>query len=114
MQNINPSGAGLIAQERIRQIQEEGFTEQHDEGYIEEELVDAAHCYINAKRYREVYLQEDNIPLRWPWDEEYWHPSPSNRKRELVIAGALIAAEIDRILRIESKANSKLKIDGST
>lgn len=32
-----------------------------------------------------------------PWDNEWWKPSPDDRKRELVKAGALIAAAIDRL-----------------
>ena len=36
---------------------------------------------------------------RWPWDDEWWKPTPDDRIRELVKAGALIAAEIDRLLR---------------
>ena len=31
--------------------------------------------------------------------EEWWKPTPKNRVRELVKAGALIAAEIDRLQR---------------
>jgi hypothetical protein len=31
-----------------------------------------------------------------------WKPSPDDRFRELVKAGALIAAEIDRLLRAKS------------
>lgn len=106
------TGAELIADERTRQIVDEGWSFEHDAEHTEEELIDAAHCYINAKRYREVYFQEDAVPLRWPWDEDWWKPTPEDRIRELVKAGALIAAEIDRQIQIERKLNSKLKISG--
>ena len=36
----------------------------------------------------------------WPWDLEWFKPSPYDRIRELVKAGALIAAEIDRLQNI--------------
>jgi hypothetical protein len=32
-----------------------------------------------------------------PWGESWWKPTPEDRVRELVKAGALIAAEIDRL-----------------
>jgi hypothetical protein len=34
----------------------------------------------------------------WPWDPSWWKPSP-DPIRNLVKAGALIAAEIDRLQR---------------
>lgn len=104
------TGAELIALERWRQIYEEQWSTFDDDQYTDEELIDAAHCYINARRYREVFLQEDAVPLRWPWDDVWWKPTSENRMRELVKAGALIAAEIDRLLRIELKSKSDLKI----
>ena len=38
----------------------------------------------------------DLFPKSWDWT--WWKPSPNDRIRELSKAGALIAAEIDRIL----------------
>jgi hypothetical protein len=37
------------------------------------------------------------LPGWWPWAERFWKPTPDDRVRELVKAGALIAAEIDRL-----------------
>ena len=99
------NGAELITAERTRQIFEEGFLAEHDAGHSEEELVNAAHCYLNALRARETFGNYD-IPLRWPWEEEWWKPTPDDRIKELTKAGALIAAEIDRLLRL----NRPLKI----
>ncbi len=42
---------------------------------------------------------------RWPWEEVWFKPSP-DQVRNLVKAGALIAAEIDRINRETSKVES--------
>jgi hypothetical protein len=39
----------------------------------------------------------------WPWADTWYSPSPDNRIHELEKAGALIAAEIDRLLRLENK-----------
>jgi hypothetical protein len=42
------------------------------------------------------------VPKFWPWKPWWWKPS-TNRIDELVKAGALIAAEIDRLQRIRTK-----------
>lgn len=40
-------------------------------------------------------------PAGWPWHPKWWKPTPDDRIRELAKAGALIAAEIDRLQRME-------------
>lgn len=86
------TGIELIADERKRQIEEEGWTAEHDAKHTNDELSLAAVCYATpaAVRYN-PYCRF------WPWDKESWKPSPDNRIRELVKAGALISAEIDRL-----------------
>jgi hypothetical protein len=39
----------------------------------------------------------------WPWNFKWWKPHPDNRIRDFEKAGALIAAEIDRLLRLDEK-----------
>lgn len=93
------TGVSLIAIERTRQIEKEGWTSSHDGNHEDDELAKAAACYAIPDRLREVNDGPLNkgVPLDWPWDEEWWKPTPKNRVRELVKAGALIAAEIDRL-----------------
>ena len=43
------------------------------------------------------------IPPTWPWDESWFKPTPDDRIRELVKAGALILAEIDRLQRLKEQ-----------
>ncbi len=38
------------------------------------------------------------VSLAWPWDEQWWKPSTA--RRDLIKAGALILAEIERIDRV--------------
>jgi len=47
------------------------------------------------------------VPKEWPasWAIEYW--KPKDRQRDLVRAGALIAAEIDRMQRESSNARGE-------
>ena len=37
------------------------------------------------------------------WEQKWWKPTPNDRVRELTKAGALIAAEIDRLTRPEEE-----------
>lgn len=105
------TGAELIADERKRQIEVEGWSAEHDTQYKNYELVAAAMCYCqpeSTRTYNRLWKSDakpDNImapPGNWPWDKEWWKPTPDDRVRELVKAGALIAAEIDRIQNIQN------------
>jgi hypothetical protein len=87
------TGIELIAEERQRQISVEGWTPEHDSQHTDGSLAVAASCYALPENYdRGEYV--DNL---WLWEESWWKPTPENRIRELQKAGALIAAEIDRL-----------------
>lgn len=102
------TGIELIAIERQRQIKEEGFSLRRDENYMNEELSMAASCYALPGELR-VYMND--VPDQWPWDADHWKPAnvefrheesyKEERIRELQKAGALIAAEIDRLNRVK-------------
>ncbi len=93
------TGIELITEERQRQIEKEGWTSGHDDLNINGELAIAASIYSNTEGNRELY-GADETPVGWPWDKRWWKPTPDNRIKELTKAGALIAAEIDRLQRI--------------
>lgn len=96
----NKSGIELIAKERQRQIEVEGWTKEHDAGHTNDSLALAAVCYAIPKELRNYSycsLRKERVPDFWPWDKEWWKPCPEDRIRELTKAGALIAAEIDRL-----------------
>jgi hypothetical protein len=84
-------GAARITDERIRQVSGEGWTPEHDDTHTDGSLVAAAVCYATEGG-------SDRPPVNWPWESSWWkqHVDPV---RNLVIAGALIAAEIDRLQR---------------
>jgi hypothetical protein len=100
------TGIELIKEERDRQINEEGWTKEHDAEHCFGELANAAACYAMTDFYKTrdmVFVKcEDEItrcvPVMWPWDGKWYKPTQNDRIRELVKAGALIAAEIDRLL----------------
>lgn len=91
---FNPVILDVIA-ERQRQKAVEGWTSEHDDAYQNSELADAAACYaINA------HNQGLSTPAHWPWAPDWW--KQSGPRRDLVKAGALILAEIERIDRQEA------------
>lgn len=89
-------GCDLIANERERQVEQEGWTPEHDDEHDGSDLVRAATAYAYASFID--YRPYNSVPRAWPWAAEWWKPSP-DPIRNLVKAGALIAAEIDRLQR---------------
>ena len=84
-------GRELIAEERERQQTKEGWDAGHDDEHELGELGRAAYCY--EKHPPGLASQ----PLDWPWQTADW--KPKDRLRNLVRAGALYQAEIDRLCR---------------
>ena len=120
------TGVDRIAAERRRQIEEEGWSAEHDDDEHQDgELAMAAACYAAPER---IYVERDHAtgrsyddPFPWEgWDKRYDYgecrtnpgnvpPEPGTYTTEeqidlLVKAGALIAAEIDRLLRMTKNA----------
>jgi hypothetical protein len=92
----------LIAQDRKRQIIEEGFTVASDMAMNPNgELAAAAACYAWPKHLHSS--QDDGIFKFWPWEAKWYKPSPNDRKREIIKAAALLVAEWDRLDAEESK-----------
>ena len=94
--NGRKTGIELIAEERQRQIEEEGLTFEHDTQWKDDELCRAAVSFIE----RPHWMNSDACPEKWPFDVAWWKLTPQDRIRELQKAGALIAAEIDRLLKM--------------
>jgi hypothetical protein len=95
-------GIELIAEERLRQINVEGWTKEHDLNHNDEELSYAAAAYALPEKLR-IFFVDNNIHRSdfFPFEKRWWKPSPDNRIKELAKAGALIAAQIDNILNKE-------------
>lgn len=99
----------LIMNERIRQITEEGYGSEWDDQYTDGQLGAAAGCYAMPERVRSQYqsyhVSGRFFPRWWPWSVDHWKPGKSDegRLRDLAKAGALIIAEMDRLIRKASK-----------
>ncbi|MEH3293961.1 hypothetical protein POW16_12685 [Raoultella planticola] len=88
---VTAAAADVLA-ERQRQVTAEGWTAERDDGYQNSELADAAACYaIHA------HNQGFSTPAHWPWSQDWW--KQTSPRRDLVKAGALILAEIERLDR---------------
>lgn len=88
-----------VLAERRRQVEAEGWTPEHDDAYENNELPQAATCYTTpaiATAYGWV----------WPWPHEWF--KLTTPRRNLVKAGALILAEIERLDRAERKAGAAI------
>lgn len=103
------TGIELIAAERERQIKVEGWDSQHDSDHDNFELTKAAICYANRATMDGMAVWQDRVPNDWPFEAKAWKPEPripghpcpmietKDAIKMLIKAGALIAAEIDRL-----------------
>lgn len=110
------TGVQLITAERERQLSQEGFTEEHDKQYRRGDLAAAGAAYAldAVSRYGDYPDKLKTVlsgaarascPLNWMGPSgQWWKPTPEDDIRQLVKAGALIAAEIDKLQRERREA----------
>jgi hypothetical protein len=106
----NPASRGTLRAvesvfvERLRQISQEGWTQEHDDCHHSGEMALAAACYaissfVGLGMATHTWTAELNEFIRrlWPWSPSWW--KPKDQRRDLVRAAALIIAEIERLDR---------------
>lgn len=86
-----------IETERERQVAVEGWTEAHDDAHNGGEMAEAAAAYALGPSVVN-WDGSSEPPPWWPWDKKWW--KPGDRRRDLVKAGALIVAELERLGRL--------------
>ena len=103
---VTKSGIELIADERQRQIEVEGYNAQHDSQHNASDFVYAAISYAESAKVgvncveigntneTEIMLRKVEMGKNYPFG---WDFKPSTNVRDLIKAGALIAAAIDRL-----------------
>jgi NTP pyrophosphatase (non-canonical NTP hydrolase) len=99
-----------IAAERQRQVDVEGWSEAHDDEHDGYQMARAAGCYaFHASREDDDgdtgMFVSAAVHHGWPWDRAWW--KPKSRRTDLVRAGALIVAEIERLDRAALQAEQK-------
>lgn len=114
----NSEGVRRIAIERLRQIQVEGWSPEGDARHASGEMALAAAAY--ASFMPDIPASAIFARSVWPWHKDWWKPkavaafpdSPEHtegRLRDLERAGALIAAEIDRLTRALLASQAKVQ-----
>ncbi|WP_241331145.1 hypothetical protein [Burkholderia cenocepacia] len=81
-----------VIAERRRQIEQEGWTPEHDDAHLTGDLALAAACYAihGSERW-------NHDTFMWPWPKEWW--KPTTPRRDMVKAVALGIAAIERLDR---------------
>lgn len=108
------TGVQLIAAERKRQKTKKGYDAEHDEGESAFQLSGAAAMFIanaqnqhfkdhshyddkgNVARFQIREIETNKWKEVWPW-QDHDGRDKADIKTSLIKAGALIAAELDRI-----------------
>ncbi len=102
-EHLSQAAIDVLA-ERRRQVEVEGWSAEHDDTHSRGEMASAAACYATGLDLWTGYKQADrkgqatliSAERVWPWSG-WW--KPTDRRRNLVKAGALILAEIERLDR---------------
>ncbi|NMX64732.1 hypothetical protein [Pseudomonas sp. WS 5079] len=105
-----PASLQSVLAERIRQIQVECFYPEHDDENTDGSLAMAAACYAEEAFYQAKIVDRLSAisqvtPVLWPWTPDIW--KPTDQRQNLVKAGALILAEIDRLDRAAALAQKE-------
>ena len=109
------TGVELIAEERQEQLGKHGKTADHDDQLYNGELTDAAVIcateslvyyskkHANGITFEVLRMDDWNLPVKYYGNVLLNNNKSSTEERihQLKVAGALIAAEIDRIQRIK-------------
>lgn len=88
---LSPFMQAVIA-ERYRQIEQEGWSHDHDDGHYTGELAMAGSFYA-----RHAGMPAGEPPHGWPWSAHWW--KPAGFRRDIVKACALIIAEGEKFDR---------------
>lgn len=83
-----------VVAERYRQIEQEGWSIEHDDDHSTGELARAGGCYALHAGTAATWSE---APANWPWTPDWW--KPTGFRRDLVKACALIIAEGEKFDR---------------
>lgn len=110
-----------VAAERRRQVEKEGWSERHDDQHTDRSMALAAALYASPIDLKEVEVRANgDIFVSDPWPWKFIAPVDSrggsgnawdkrqkhDQRRRLVIAAALIIAEIERIDRAQETSDA--------
>lgn len=87
-----------VLAERQRQISAEGWTREHDDGHSFGDLAAAGAAYLFSAATADRFLAVDPLGF-WPWEKEWFKPSPGDPRRDLVKGLALGLAQLESLDR---------------
>ena len=90
----NSAFVNAVVAERFRQIEQEGWSLDHDDAHDTGDLSRAGSCYA---QWAGTAGPPNEVPFNWPWSPEWW--KPAGFRRDLVKACALIIAEGEKFDR---------------
>lgn len=95
-----------VCVERSRQRSMEGYDDAHDDGHEDFSLSNAGIAYIRdaVSRGNGSAGFHESPPGEWPWSPSDWRPK--SIRRNLVVAAALLIAEIERLDRLEGPSQA--------
>ena len=97
------TGIELISIERDEQLNKHGFTHQYT--YEHPEYYEEGQLAVVAREMLAEFPHTDNFPISWDNADMIEHMRTKPYIERLAIAGALIAAEIDRVNEYYEKVN---------
>lgn len=93
-----------IRLERKRQVEKEGWSHEHDDSHDNCQLAMAAAAYASPTQLyskEELYVGRISFVDAWPFEGESLDgKGGKTRRQQLIVAAALIVAEIDRLDRL--------------
>jgi hypothetical protein len=101
-------GHDSIKSERKAQMGVHKYYAENDNAWVDGELTKAANCYLRAAEIQRVEQEltveevKQKVESFWPWDLKPLKLSKF-RSKNLIKAGAMIAAELDRLFRARAK-----------
>lgn len=100
VQSEMSKGIRDVLAERHRQIEEDGCSPEFEDAHDGAELAEVAACYALTA----AGAAPEQIQMHWPWEGKWW--KPADRREALVIAGAFILAELDRVDRTDVQSDA--------
>jgi len=104
---LGGEGVECIRTARVDQLTVHGWDAEHDDAHDKRQLLRAAEAYILAVKFGSGGIARTT----WPWGDDSFHVSP-DPVGTLAKAGAMIAAEIDRILRARQREAARNALVG--
>ena len=100
---MRKSGVEMIRDRVMKRVIDKGHTAEKDDKHVDSELAIAGSIYAMPKKMKSEIEAHEYFPF---YDGNY--KPYSDRRDELALAGALIAAEIDRLNRVEERRTKDL------